>query len=59
MANVTSCIFADGNHLFYTNTSDSGPMESTQSISSSGIRGYRSGSYQRDSVLYYLLAGEE
>lgn len=25
--NVTSRIFADGNHLFYTNTSDSGPME--------------------------------
>lgn len=33
--------------------------KSTQSISSSGIRGYRSGSYQWDPVLYYLLAGEE
>ena len=32
--------------------------KTTQSISSSGIRGYWSGSYQPDPVLYYLLAGE-
>ena len=33
--------------------------KTTQSISSSGIRAYWSGSYQPDPILYYLLAGEE
>lgn len=54
-ANATSCTFADGNHLFYMNTSDSGPIENHTEPLSGEIRGYWSRSYQRGSV----LAGEE
>lgn len=51
----TSCTFADGNHLFYMNTSDSGPIENHAEPLSGEIRGYWSRSYQRGPI----LAGEE